>query len=40
MSPNQWISQVFDTDSFIHTYRNVLGALMPTFIIGMLSRIC
>jgi hypothetical protein len=40
MSPDQWISQVFDTDSFIHICRDVLGALIPTFIIGRPSRIC
>jgi hypothetical protein len=40
MSPDRWILQVFDTDSSIHTCKNVLGALIPTFIIGRLSRIC
>jgi hypothetical protein len=40
MSPDQWISQMFDTSSFIHIFRDVLGALINTFIIGMLSRVC
>jgi hypothetical protein len=39
MSPDQWILQVFETDSFIHTCKNVLGALIPTFIIGRFSRV-
>ena len=34
MSLDQWISQVFDTNSFIHIFKDVLGALIPTFIIG------
>jgi hypothetical protein len=40
MSLDHWILQVFDTDSSIHTCNNVLGALIPTFIIGRLSRVC
>ena len=39
MPPNQWISQVFDTNSFIHICRDVLGSLIPTFIIGRLSHV-
>jgi hypothetical protein len=40
MSPDRWILQVFDPKSFIHICKNVLGALIPTFIIGVLSHIC
>jgi hypothetical protein len=40
MSHDRWILQVFNTSSFIHTCKNVLGALIPTFIIGRLSHVC
>jgi hypothetical protein len=40
MSPDLWILQVFDADSFIHTCKNVLDALMPTFIIDSLYHVC
>jgi hypothetical protein len=40
MSPDRWILQVFDLNTFIHTCKNVLGALIPTFIIGRLSHVC
>jgi hypothetical protein len=40
MSLDQCILQVFNTDSSIHTCKNVLSALIPTFIIGRLSHIC
>jgi hypothetical protein len=39
MSLDRWILQVFDLNTFIHTCKNVLGALIPTFIISRLSRI-
>ena len=34
MPHDQWILQVFYFNTFIHTCKNVLGALIPTFIIG------
>jgi hypothetical protein len=40
MSHDRWINQVFDLNTFIHTCKNVLGALIPTFIIGRMSRVC
>ena len=40
MSPDRWILQVFDPDSFIHTCKNVRGALIPTLIIIRLSHVC
>jgi hypothetical protein len=40
MSPYQWILQVFDPETFINTCKNALDALIPTFIIGMLSHVC
>jgi hypothetical protein len=33
MSPDLWIFQVFDHDTFIHTYKNVLGALIQSLIV-------
>ena len=40
MSLDRWILQVFNLNTFIHTYKKVPGALIPTFIIGRLSRVC
>jgi hypothetical protein len=40
MSHDRWILQVLDLNTFIHTCKNVLGVLIPTFIIGRLSCIC
>jgi hypothetical protein len=40
MSLDRWILQVFDLNTFIHTCKNVLGALIPTFIISRLSHVC
>jgi hypothetical protein len=39
VSPDRWILQVFDIDYSIHTCKNVLGALIPTFIIARLSHV-
>jgi hypothetical protein len=40
MSLDRWILQVFNLKSIIHTFKNVLDALIRTFIIGRLSHVC
>jgi hypothetical protein len=39
MSLNRWILQVFNINTLIHTCKNVLDALIPTFIIGRLYHV-